>query len=75
MKVVDLVQAWNPDRRNVHCSNCKFAKVKGNPDDPFVVCAKGVGKPVSLERIIREPHPYGFANARLCPMFSSMSDD
>ena len=66
------LQAWNPAGKRA-CGNCLHAKVRGHPADPQVRCARGHGRAVPLEWLVRA-QPRGCANASRCPDFSSMDD-
>lgn len=70
-----MFEVWDPRKRGVHCSNCKRARVYGNPDKPRCYCDQLHGKEVDLWRIIRDKNPVGFQDATKCLDFYSMSDD
>ena len=66
---------WSPTRREVHCSNCRHCTVKpSGADIPDVVCARGYGKPLSMEQVIRPAQPRQFVPADRCSDFRCMSD-
>jgi hypothetical protein len=67
---------WEPDWRPVACANCLHAKVYRADDGSIMArCAQGHGKPAELVRLIRQKAPRGFAEARHCSDFHSMSDE
>ena len=68
------IEAWDPDKRPVHCSNCKYAKVNGWPSDLRVICAKGHGTH-PFASLIRPRNPKGIRDATKCEDFTSMSDE
>lgn len=55
-----------------HCTNCLYAKVGGNPENPTVTCAKGYGKPLTLGSMIRPNFPRQIASAAKCPDYDDM---
>jgi hypothetical protein len=72
------IRDWEPDWRPVACANCLHAKVYRAEDRSIMArCARGhdKGKPVELVRLIRQKAPRGFAEAKSCVDFHSMSDD
>lgn len=72
----DQMQGWNPEIRDIHCSNCLHAKVSGEEHSPLVRCDKGhyTGKrDLPLIRMIAAKNPLSFRSAILCPDFTSMS--
>lgn len=71
---LDVIQAWEPLDRP-HCSDCRYAKITGNPDRPVAYCAMGEGQEIDLWRLIRRLRPLGFRSAEKCPHFSSMSNE
>lgn len=73
--LLEDLRLWDPDARPVHCSNCRWALVHGEPNSPMVRCATRHGEPVAHHRLVRRHHPWGFRNASLCEDFDSMDDD
>ena len=69
---------WDPNKRSVHCSNCRYCKVTvpscGEAGGPIAYCAMGFGSAKPLTALIR---PYGraFRDASTCEYFDSMSEE
>lgn len=73
--VLNVILEWEPPKAP-HCSNCRFALVSGDPNEPVASCAQGHGpSSISLWRLIRSKSPRGFRSAEKCPDFSIMSDE
>lgn len=74
--LAEIIRAWDPTERAVHCSNCPNCIVSGDGvRPPAVHCAKALqrGEPViSLWRLLRKKNPAGFRKAADCPGFESM---
>ena len=70
-----FLRMWDPKDRPQHCSNCRNAIVRGDPDQPRTYCAIGYGDEMDLGRLIRLDRPRQFLPARDCPDFDSMDGD
>lgn len=69
------LRMWDPDKQPVHCSNCRNARVRGDPTYPVAWCAAGHSeRAVELARLLR-PGAKWFGTAATCPDFERMSDD
>lgn len=71
--IAKQIDNWEPSDIP-HCSNCRRAKVHGEPDDPKVRCeaghgrdTKSHGRELNLTRLLREKLPLGFRAASECP--------
>lgn len=68
---LNMIQNWEP-LDYPHCSNCANARVMGDPAEPQVACAAGIGGPVHISRLIRPKSPRGWVSAVNCPQFDDM---
>lgn len=73
---LDVIAAWNPHQRAIHCANCLHCKVSQDSAGLAVRCAKGHdnGMLKPLLGVIREHNPRGFKDASKCKDFTSMGD-
>lgn len=69
-----LIRNWEPPKKP-HCSNCLFARVSGDPENPTVECAAGHGKTLTLGMMLRNKAARQFRPAVSCPDWSSMDDE
>src|SRR5689334_1204071 len=66
-----VLEEWDPDKRPVHCSNCRHCLVSGDWPHPEAKCARGHGARPHIP-LVRK---VGIRKASACPDFDSMSDD
>lgn len=68
----NAVATWEPHDKP-HCSDCRYARVFGEPGKVEVRCAMGEGKDsMPLFKLIRPHRPMQFRPAANCPTFDSM---
>lgn len=67
-----LLEQWEP---RLHCTNCRQARVSGDPDDPDVHCWAGQGGRLKLVKMLRRSHARQFAVAERCADYESMGEE